>query len=186
MFEAPPVAPAPVTPIVGGQYPAPPSDDVVKRRQFAAYAVAAGAALLVVGSFLPWAKLTAPFFGSVTKSGIEDGGDGWISISLGALLGVVAWRFLIAAKAGKRAPMVAAVVLAVAAISLTVYEWIDIGNALDEAKTSLSAGDGLPSDLGIGLGDLFRVDQAVGLYVVGLGGLAGGAGALAYKQPPKG
>ena len=180
--ESPPAAPAPR---VGAQYPPLPVDDVSKRRQFAAYAVAAGAAMLVVGSFLPWAKVTATFLGaySSTISGVDNGRHGWISVGLGLAMGVVAWQFLAAAKAGTRAPIVLALLVSLAAIGLTVYEWIDISNALDEVKSLIPAQAELPDDFGIDFKNLFEVEQAVGLYVIGLAGLVGAGGALAYKQP---
>jgi len=39
----------------------------------------------VVGSFLPWASVSAPFVGTMSVSGV-DGTDGWITAALGLLL----------------------------------------------------------------------------------------------------
>jgi hypothetical protein len=175
--------PAPASP----QYPPPPADAVATRRQLAAYAIAAGALLLVVGSFLPWVKLTTKLFTgiSATRSGVDLDSRGWASVGLGLAMAAVAWQFFGATKAGKRAPVVVALLLSVAAVGFTVYEWIDIDNAVDEATAGLPSTDGLPDDFGINVGSLFNITQGIGLYTIGLGGLAGVAGAIAYKQPAK-
>jgi hypothetical protein len=50
--------------------------------------VALGGLMGLIGSFLPWVTATIPFAGSIARSGIE-GGDGWVSVVLGAALSIV-------------------------------------------------------------------------------------------------
>lgn len=76
--------------------------------------VLGGAALIVVGSFLPWASA-----GGMSFSGI-DGGDGWITLVLGLALGATA--LIPAAKNGM-------LIVAGIALALVVYELIDIMGA---------------------------------------------------------
>jgi uncharacterized PurR-regulated membrane protein YhhQ (DUF165 family) len=41
---------------------------------------------MIVGSFLSWMKATAPFVGTLSKSGVDGGSDGWISVGLGIVI----------------------------------------------------------------------------------------------------
>lgn len=62
-------------------------------RQKAAVGVMAGAALVAVGSLLPWATITAPLIGQVSKNGTD--GDGVFTLILAVLvgaLGVALWN----------------------------------------------------------------------------------------------
>jgi hypothetical protein len=112
-----------------------------------AWVLLASAALLVVGSFLPWAKATAPFVGTITRSGTE-GGDGWFTVAGG--IGVV----LIAAQVFQRrvvsrANAGFAIVLGIGAGILAAYEFSDISNRFSSihAQTDLVA-----TSYGSGLG----------------------------------
>ena len=64
--------------------PAAPAGPAVSRSS--GLLVLAGAALVVVGSFLPWITATAPFVGTISRSLMDGGSDGVI---LDALAGVV-------------------------------------------------------------------------------------------------
>ncbi len=160
-------------------YPPSPVDEGAKRRRFAAYVVGAGAALMVGGSFLPWVKLNA-FFITISRSGV-DAGDGWISVILGGLLAVVAWRLVAGAARRPTAPVVLAILLSLGAAGLAVFEWVDIENATNDISSE--------AGLDEGIGDAFDfgtlVSKGMGIYVVGIGGLVGVAGAIGFLRAPK-
>lgn len=46
-------------------------------------------ALLIVGSLLPWITVTAPLVGTVSRSGLDGGGDGTILVILGVVLAIL-------------------------------------------------------------------------------------------------
>ncbi|OPG02108.1 hypothetical protein B1L11_43175 [Microbispora sp. GKU 823] len=45
-----------------------------------------GGGLVAVGSFLPWVTITAPILGTISRNGIDGGGDGVVSLVVGAIL----------------------------------------------------------------------------------------------------
>jgi len=51
----------------------------------AALMVAGGVGLMILGSMLPWITVVAPFVGSISRSGVEAGGDGIITLVLGVI-----------------------------------------------------------------------------------------------------
>jgi len=171
MMYAPP-EPAKPTPTAAAS---PLLDAAAKRRRSAGYVVGAAAALMVCASFLPWVKVN--FFVSIARSGI-DGGDGWISVILGGLLAIVAWRLVKAAAEGARAPVVLAILLSIAALGLAIFEWVDIENtAADVGSDTGPFGDEI--DLGA------FITKGIGLYALGLAGVVGVGGAIAYIRPPQ-
>lgn len=54
-----------------------------------AIALILGGALIAGGSLLPWVQATAAFVGSVSRSGIDGGGDGVITLIAGIVVAVV-------------------------------------------------------------------------------------------------
>ena len=121
--------------------------------------VMGGAGLLVFGSLLPWATVTAPFIGQVSVSGTE--GDGVITILMGAGLLFLGYRML--AGASRRA-LLTAVVVAALAVALVVFEFADISSA---------AADG-----GEDLAGLVDASPAIGLYFCAMGAVAALVGAI--------
>jgi hypothetical protein len=136
-----------------------------KRRQGAAIAIA-GAAIVALGSFLPWAKLTAPFVGTVSKSGME-GGDGVFFLIMAVGVG------LIAASAYRSAPerparyRIAMAALVVGLLLLTVVEVLDLRSRFSEA-----------SEQGAGLID---TSYGAGIWLVAI---VSGVTALAWVRIP--
>jgi hypothetical protein len=89
-----------------------------------------GAALIVVGSLMPWVKASAGVF-SATKNGID--GDGVLTLGLAA---AIALGFFFSRQAKTSAWLViapAGIVLAIA-----IYDMIDISNKADELTNSRS------------------------------------------------
>lgn len=119
--------------------PPPPQRPPAARAHWSLFAVIGGAALAVLGSFLPWVDVTAPFIGSISVEGTE--GDGKLTLALGLaiLLGVIdqaAWR-------------VVGLLAAVGVLGMALYDISDISNAIGDAG---EVSDGLVSaSVGIGL-----------------------------------
>lgn len=108
-----------------------------------------GAALLVIGSLLPWASVTI-FTGTISVNGID--GDGKLTIAVGVVVGLGA--FLARENPGKRVSVASSVFGVIAGI----IGLIDIVN-LSEGIAQLS-------------GNPFgRADVGIGLYVVIIGAL---------------
>lgn len=122
-------------------------------RRMAAWVMAAGAAAIVVGTFLPWRTLTAVFVGQVSRNGIDGGGDGIATLCIGTLLGFMALTVL-NGRPGRQ--WLGGVLLGGFALSIAL---------IDIAGTDAISDDGIT----VGVGG--------GLYLVALGGiLALGAG----------
>lgn len=122
-----------------------------------------GAAALVIGSFLPWIKASAVFVGTITKSGVE-GGDGWFLIGLAVGLVVLGWPLVIRHPVAKGAAL-GLVVVAAAALALTIYELVDVSARIEDLKND-DAGAAVVASVGIGL------------FLCLAGAVAAGAGGL--------
>jgi len=110
-----------------------------------------GAGCLAAGSFLPWAKVIAPFVGTVTKSGI-DGGDGWLTLAAGAVIALLVGQ--------RRAPRFVVLVGALA-LALVIYEIADIRHKFAGVNS-----------------EFVSTSIGGGLYLCGLGAAAAVAGAV--------
>src|ERR1035437_7971732 len=127
-----------------------------------AWGLLAGGLAIIVGSLLPWATATAPFAGTVSRSGTDGGGDGIITIALGlviCLAGVSAVQRVrsgIASLAG---------VLAVVAGVLVVYEYSDASSRVQNVSAA---------------SDLVVASVGAGIWVMGLGAVVALVGALEY------
>jgi len=144
------------------------------------YATVAAIAILVVllGSFLPWVRLTGPF-GEFTKRGLEDDGDGIITLALG-LVAVWALAYYIfdqgwALLGSAALAMAGAALIAVAALNMTDMD--RAAGVLDDLEKLASGGEEVPIEL----------VAAEGLYMILIGGvamvLAGLAGSAAALVP---
>jgi hypothetical protein len=108
--------------------------------------VLGGAIAVAVGSFLPWVKITAPFIGTVTRSGIE-GGDGWLTLALA--MGIAAAGRGLFSTTATPPNRVLLLVLGGLLGAFVAYEFVDITSRLDEAREE---SDGLvAASYGIGL-----------------------------------
>ena len=128
----------------------------MRKRIFAAVGAAA-VCLVLAGTLLPWAKITAPVIGEVTRSGIEGWSDAVGAFVLALLAaGVLAWDFF----STERRPAKSLIVLALGAIIATIAV-VDIGDVKQIASEAqlgpeaiASVGEGLYLTLagGISLG----------------------------------
>jgi hypothetical protein len=126
----------------------------------------AGAATVVVGSFLPWAKVNLGAL-SVSINGTE--GDGVLTLILGALFGAFGIVAL------KRQRHTLAVVMGLIgsglALAIGIYDIADINNVADDLE---------------GGGEFLRVSTGFGLYLVIAGAVAGVAGSLIKRSESSG
>lgn len=126
----------------------------------AVVAILAGAGALILGSFLPWVKASAPFLGTITKSGVE-GGDGWILIILAIAILGMCWPVFTRRPLNSGAAFTISI-LGLLALALGVYEWADVSARADDL------GDSAPVIATVG----------AGIYVVVAGALAVIAGGV--------
>lgn len=154
--EPPPASPPP--PI--GEPVTVATEDTAARARTAALVMIAGAAAVAVGSFLPWLKATAPFVGTITTSGVDNGGDGVVTLGLAVAIAALALRSR--AGAGRWAKIAGGVVLA-ALVVLVAYEVRDISSRFAAAEAE---------------SDLVTTSYGSGLFLMGAGILAAGVGWL--------
>lgn len=91
----------------------------------------------VIGSFLPWASISAPIVGTMSVSGV-DGTDGWITAGLGLL--VILYGSLILR--GRNMPLVIPVLAALAGVSLFglgVWKVADLWTHVAEMREEMAA-----------------------------------------------
>jgi hypothetical protein len=60
-----------------------------------------GASLTAIAAFLPWIVATAPFVGSISRNGMDGGGDGIIFLALGLGAGACGLIGVVTRKAGR-------------------------------------------------------------------------------------
>jgi hypothetical protein len=114
----------------------------------AGWALIVAGAAAVVGSFLPWVVLRAPFVGQLTKSGM-DGSDGPIFCVFGAAAAVIG--ILTLTRPLRRWLGVVPVVLAVAVGGFAAVEVADVQNrisSVDSSAVDANVGSGLVVILG--------------------------------------
>ena len=117
----------------------------------ATWVVLAGCALVAVGSFLPWVKITV-LFGTLSKDGIE--GDGKLTLALAVLTAAVAWWGV------KKIPTLACGLVLVA---VAVFEFADAANRFARARA---------------VSGLVHPSYGAGLYLVLLGSITICVGAV--------
>jgi hypothetical protein len=106
----------------------------------------AGAAVVMVGAFLPWVSANAVFFGRIETRGIE--GDGVATLVLGVVVGFIALaRFRIDDRA--RSVAIVGIVCSLLVIVVGVWDFLDTQRRVRDLNQSI-AGFGQAS-VGIGL-----------------------------------
>jgi hypothetical protein len=142
------VAAAPATPIDWG-----------------ALLVLVAGALAILGSFLPWLTATVALVGTVTRNGIDGGGDGLVTLILGLLVVLLG----IALLAGSGSAKTARIGTILAAVVLAWIVYVDVGN-VNERVAEIT-------------GDYATASVGMGLYVIGLAAILAVAGALLRGGP---
>ncbi|MEU8299746.1 hypothetical protein AB0C04_21035 [Micromonospora sp. NPDC048909] len=127
----------------------------------------------VVGSFLPWAKVSAPILGTVTVSGV-DGSDGWITAGLGLLLVLYGGLSLRGQKTPVPQPVLAvlAVLGAIGLLGVGVWKVVDLQATETSMREQLSGEDDV---LGFGkaMSAATQVSVGTGLWLLTFAGLVG-------------
>lgn len=93
-----------------------------------------GAGALILGAFLPWVKLSAPFVGTVTMAGTDNGGDGWLMVVAGVVIGALALT--------QKGPMafIGSVVAVLTGLVL-IYDGQDIAGRLADIDDDIATAD---------------------------------------------
>lgn len=150
------------------------------------YATVAAIAILVVllGSFLPWVRLTGPF-GEFTKRGLEDDSDGIITLALGlAAVWALAYYIFDQGRAilGSASLALAGMALIVVAV-LNMTDMDRAAGVLDDLEKLASGGEEIPIEL-VAAEGLYMI--LIGGVAMVLAGLAGSAAALVpVRVPPE-
>jgi len=101
-----------------------------------------GSLALIIGAFLPWATVSAPFIGTINKNGID--GDGVFTLIAGVAVAVLGFPLVSqrTLKPGRGIPI--AIVSGLAA-AISIYDLVDVQNAVNdvEGPVAASAGSGL-------------------------------------------
>jgi hypothetical protein len=99
---------------------------------------------MVVGAFLPWVTVTAPFIGTVSRNGIGTG-DGVITLFLGLIVAALGFT-LVSRRTVSRWKSILIIVVSGIAAAASVYDLVDVSNAagdLEGGAVAASAGTGL-------------------------------------------
>jgi hypothetical protein len=116
-----------------------------------------GAAAVVVGSLLPWAEVTAPFIGTVTKSGTD--GDGVLTL-IGALV-IAGLGFLAFGSRRSRGAIIGSLVVAGLIALVAVVDMVDVSSRIADVEDQDLA---VSASIGIGL---WVVLLGAGVAIVG-------------------
>jgi len=167
----PPVTPGPAEPysltnlMPASETPPPPATAALPSKAPSWTALGAGVAI-VIGSFLPWGSVTAPFVGTVTVFG-TDGPDGWITAAVGALVALYGGMTL-----RRRFPAVLGVLAALAGLGVTgvaVWKIAELRSRIADTRAELAEDDefGFAS----ALADAVHARVGAGLWLLVAAGL---------------
>lgn len=105
-----------------------------------------GGALMAFGAFLPWMTMSAPFVGTISRSGMDGGGDGMVALLLGASILAVSIPRVVGFVPGWLQFCV--VFPGAVGVILGVYDYVEVTDRIAKAMTSPmllgSVGVGLP------------------------------------------
>lgn len=142
--------------------PAPTGAFSLRAPQWAAIA-AIGGVVVIAGAFLPWISLSAAFVGTVSRSGIDGGGDGLIAVAVGALIAIAGF----VGATSTRPVAGVLVVLGVVAVVLALFEGRSVGEKVQDIQNA--------SNL---------VSVGIGIWAVGIGGITTLVAAVRMSRSP--
>ena len=129
-----------------------------------------GGSLAALGSFLPWLSASAPLVGTVTKSGLDGGGDGIITLILGVILALAGVAHV--AQAGPARVAAAAAFFVSLGLGLIAFKGLaDVSVRETLMRVQLALEDNM-------FADAVSVSAGMGLYVVIIGAVFGVVGAV--------
>jgi hypothetical protein len=143
-----PPTPNPLPPPTASPYWAPAAPP--KSANVVGVIAAASAAAMCLGSFLPWATVTAGLFGTISVNGMD--GDGKITLALGFVAGVL---LLVGALGNNRVPVIIGTVAAGLGGAAAVYDLINVSDMVAGSSS-----------------DFVQAQVGVGLYLCAFGGVA--------------
>lgn len=121
----------------------------------------AGGALVVLGSFLPWISLNGAF-GTISRSGLDGGGDGIITLVLGIGIVVIgATRLLGIAEPSGFVRFWPPLVAGLIAVGLAILDGINVSSKIQGITTQYVSGS-----------------TGAGLWVIGVGGVLSALAAM--------
>ncbi|HEV7467461.1 MAG TPA: hypothetical protein VGP96_14270 [Candidatus Dormibacteraeota bacterium] len=143
-------------------------------RRLAAGAMVLGAVALVLGALMPWARLTVPIAGTLTRSGIDSGADAVLCIAVGVAACLVGLRALLSGgpASGSATERTVVGVMGVLGLVCAAFALVAARHVEDRLGSLL---DRLP-DLAR---RLVTGEVGAGIWVVGAGGAVIAAAALA-------
>ncbi len=121
---------------------APADTAMADARPLGAQLMLGSAALLVLGSFLPWAKVSLGSVGSQTVSGMD--GDGAITLAMAVAIGIFGWLHI--AKGWSRGRLIGAISCASIATVTTLVDLKDV------SRLAGAGIDGFGIDVSVGIG----------------------------------
>jgi len=149
--------------------------------------MAAGAALVIVGAFLPWVEITVPIRGSISRTGLDSGADGVFCVIAGVAVALVALALIVRSHPARHvmAADIATALTAVVGLAAATFAGI-AANRLDNRISDVL--DSLPR----AVRRVVSPHVGAGLYVVGIGGVIVAAAAVLQlivarrnrKRPP--
>jgi hypothetical protein len=148
-------------------------------RRLPAAAMVLGSVALVLGALMPWARLTVPIAGTLTRSGIDSGADAVFCIAVGVAACLVGLRILLSGGGTSGSATERAVVGVVGVLGLVcaVFALVAARHVDDRLGSLL---DRLP-----GLARRFVSGElGAGIWVVGAGGAVIAVAALAQVLAP--
>jgi hypothetical protein len=102
-----------------------------------AYVAAVGGILVAVAAFLPWITVSAAFVGTVSRNGIDGGGDGFIAVAIGVAIAIAGLSGATNNPGRVRAPLI---LLGSLALVGAVFEWINVSDRLKTVGTAATLG----------------------------------------------
>ena len=138
---APATAPQPgfVTPVPAGR--------TVGAMNGPALGMLAGGIVVIVGSFMPWLTATAAFVGTISRSGIDGGGDGIFTAIAGGLLALGG----VARAMRSGSPRTARVLGVLSSVVAALIGVMDIGNVNSKVADLTSSSTAVIATVGTGL-----------------------------------
>ncbi|MEU4712475.1 hypothetical protein AB0F73_02225 [Micromonospora purpureochromogenes] len=131
--------------------------------------LAAGIAA-IIGSFMTWAKVSAPILGTMTVSGV-DGSDGWITAAAGLVMAAYGGMRL----RGQHMPVAAPILAGLAALGLLgvgVWKIVDLQSTEADMRARMSGEDD-PLGLGKAMSAATQVSVGSGLWLLTFAGVVG-------------
>lgn len=116
------------------------------------FLAAGGAALLALACFLPWITASAPFIGTISRNGMDNGGDGvWLLVGAVAVFAIAMWG---AFTGRENAASIGWIYMALGVITFVVGV-LEKNDVTDRIATATSASSLIVASTGTGIWLIF-------------------------------